>query len=725
MDCEAIHSWSFSRLVGAYLDLAITFLLLCGATLAYAASRFLAFFGMSLPCPCNGMFGDPNKDLCLQKFLLEHPTQNISAVQMSVKSKFPFDMVWWSKDQHDQKGFMVRRDGYYEDKHDYLEGEGVYASAKSSVESFGNGVAEEGRCKKKGTATVVHNAKEWSRRRRKSPLSCLKTSSISTDDCVTSTAQTEDVHAINTKQEIASKGMVPVDFPMLGDFKGAQNESSTEESSSKWFSSDEFVKESKANIDDIPALQEHDNKVEGRIEVKHGDENAIRLLKQALEEEQTAHAALYLELEKERSAAASAADEAMAMILRLREEKAIVEMNARQYKRMVEEKSVFDAEEMNLLKEILLRRERETHYLEKEVEAYRRMMVGNVQLDCQSHRVALEHAGLETQSDTSVSQMELPGLKWNDYVEIAEQGDNFEYYNYINDAYLRIGEEGASSMHEKVIVLQDTVHSQHIEMKSSVEPSLFEIPGSSQRTSFLERTITPSREKLEHKDEISTFEGVMKTDPKDNIGENFAQCGNAAYSRIEGSSIPADKAESHVYDVHVVDCHQSMSVNFQNDETECGPENISITSLSERNKLRDAGVPTTTNTLLVEAEQNIVRSQTDISLSSPPLNTSIGKVHSARRRNSMSSVDCERLRIESEVGLLREKMRIVQEGRRKLKLSVDLKEREKVQLQVLDDTANQLQEIRHKTSPEKVARQSSLPPQPSKVSRKRNKVPLP
>ena len=87
--------------------------------------------------------------------------------------------------------------------------------------------------------------------------------------------------------------------------------------------------------------------------------------------EEEDRSALYAELEKERSAAASAADEAMAMILRLQEEKASVEMEARQYQRMIEAKAAYDAEEMEILKEILLRREREKHFLENEVEAYR------------------------------------------------------------------------------------------------------------------------------------------------------------------------------------------------------------------------------------------------------------------------------------------------------------------------------------------------------------------
>jgi Zein-binding len=40
----------------------------------------------------------------------------------------------------------------------------------------------------------------------------------------------------------------------------------------------------------------------------------------------------------------------MAMILRLQKEKSEIEIEARQYKRMTEEKSVYDLEEMEILK---------------------------------------------------------------------------------------------------------------------------------------------------------------------------------------------------------------------------------------------------------------------------------------------------------------------------------------------------------------------------------------
>lgn len=103
------------------------------------------------------------------------------------------------------------------------------------------------------------------------------------------------------------------------------------------------------------------------------ESDTVRKLERALEEEKAACADLHLELEKERAAAATAADEAMAMICRLQEDKASIEIEARQYQRMIEEKFAYDEEEIDILKEILLRREKENHFLEKEIEAYKQM----------------------------------------------------------------------------------------------------------------------------------------------------------------------------------------------------------------------------------------------------------------------------------------------------------------------------------------------------------------
>jgi len=85
------------------------------------------------------------------------------------------------------------------------------------------------------------------------------------------------------------------------------------------------------------------------------------------------------------------------------------------------------------------------------------------------------------------------------------------------------------------------------------------------------------------------------------------------------------------------------------------------------------------------------------------------------RRNSMSPIDNERLKIDNEVEWLQERLRTVQEEREKLNFCLGNNEREKVQLQLLQDIASQLQEIRQLTEPGKAVRQASLPPPSSKV----------
>ncbi|VFQ86612.1 unnamed protein product [Cuscuta campestris] len=82
-------------------------------------------------------------------------------------------------------------------------------------------------------------------------------------------------------------------------------------------------------------------------------------------------AALYAELEEERNAAGIAANNAMAMITRLQDEKAALQMEALQYQRMMEEEVEFDQEEVELMKEMLGRREEEMKALEDELDAYR------------------------------------------------------------------------------------------------------------------------------------------------------------------------------------------------------------------------------------------------------------------------------------------------------------------------------------------------------------------
>lgn len=89
-----IHSWKFNELVGAFLDLAIAYLLLCAAAVAYFTSKFVGLFGFCLPCPCDGFFGTPRKSNCFQRQFADAPCEKISSVLWSARSKFPFDVIW-------------------------------------------------------------------------------------------------------------------------------------------------------------------------------------------------------------------------------------------------------------------------------------------------------------------------------------------------------------------------------------------------------------------------------------------------------------------------------------------------------------------------------------------------------------------------------------------------------------------------------------------------------
>ncbi|KAM7275800.1 hypothetical protein ACFE04_017666 [Oxalis oulophora] len=94
-------------------------------------------------------------------------------------------------------------------------------------------------------------------------------------------------------------------------------------------------------------------------------------LKTTLRAERKALSEVFVELEEERSASAIAANQTMAMINRLQEEKAAMQMEALQYQRMMEEQLEYDQEALQLLNELILKGEREKAELEKELEMYR------------------------------------------------------------------------------------------------------------------------------------------------------------------------------------------------------------------------------------------------------------------------------------------------------------------------------------------------------------------
>ncbi|CAL0329775.1 unnamed protein product [Lupinus luteus] len=101
-------------------------------------------------------------------------------------------------------------------------------------------------------------------------------------------------------------------------------------------------------------------------------EVTMEKLKSALKSERKALSTLYAELEEERSASAIAANQTMAMINRLQEEKASMQMEALQYQRMMDEQSEYDQEALQILNELMIKGEKEKQELEKELEIYRK-----------------------------------------------------------------------------------------------------------------------------------------------------------------------------------------------------------------------------------------------------------------------------------------------------------------------------------------------------------------
>lgn len=516
------------------------------------------------------------------------------------------------------------------------------------------------------------------------------------------------------------------------------------------FELNEFVDENKY-VDALPVAEFRSNSDET---------NTIQVLEQALEEERTAHAALYLELEKERSAAATAADETMAMILRLQEEKALIGMEAKQYQRLIEEKSTYDAEEMNILKEILLRREREKHFLEKEVEACRQMIFGNDQLD----------ADLEATKTQGISSLLYSS---EDPMLMLQQISSSMYEKEMvkNTSSSRDDEESFDLQNRTIAFGKDLPHPELDEgadiskghICSHRHPSTDKHPDFVSCDGFQEKgMISMDENSLTQQRELQTVEACTQSNPSSTqrfnlhvesnnpAGEGQEQSDNRILSqRLATTTIEScneDKATSynvgyaempeketkretkvshnsvsdtelHIHDVHVIDDESSMSNEVRVNKTEQLLRNASL----NLHKIDDS-----LNLSRLETGLGFNRSRSDLTSGLPPKVPLRSKtlVSDLRRnsmsaielrRNSMSTIDYERLKIDNEVEMLHERLRIVQEGREKLKFSLGNKERENFQLQLLEDIASQLREIRQLTEPGKAIRQASLPPPSSKV----------
>ncbi|XP_076959463.1 putative myosin-binding protein 6 [Bidens hawaiensis] len=114
------------------------------------------------------------------------------------------------------------------------------------------------------------------------------------------------------------------------------------------------------------------DKTDSALETNEDDEySLIQQLKKQVSDNRKTLVTLYMELDEERSAATVAANNAMAMITRLQAEKVGVHMEALQYQRLMDEQAEYDEEAIQILKDLLLRKEEDAKVLEAKLDRYR------------------------------------------------------------------------------------------------------------------------------------------------------------------------------------------------------------------------------------------------------------------------------------------------------------------------------------------------------------------
>ncbi|TXG63985.1 hypothetical protein EZV62_010979 [Acer yangbiense] len=535
-----IQTWTLCGLIGAFIDLVIAYFLLCGSAFAFFASKF----GIYLPCPCTGLLGYQNSYICWHKLLVDEPIRRISSVQMLIKSKFPFDLIWFKHQPRNSCNEVLELEN----------------NDTSSFSTHNLAADRESGFDAKGKKIVNQKQKYGIRRRKRSTLGYRKFQS-----------------------QLVSYGSDWIEDGLPDNQNAAT-----------WpnFEKNEVKYNGPSSIENF-VCKSQDN-----------DISDVGMLEEALEMEKAACAFLHSELEKERAAAATAADEAMAMILRLQEDKALIEMEARQYHCMIEENFAYQEEEMNILKEILVRREKENHFLEKEVEAYRqKKSLGNVQ------------------SDSEWGQKPLRSLDWNeDPPPVVQEIEN------IKSVSKNKAENNAN-------------------LSSTYKASSSEAP---QTCSDIKNNLSYCGNELKKDNEPGT-----------EVSSNLHSC--------------MPDSEPIVYDVHVIDDKTKLKEESGNGSglSNCAATEFGILSGEVSSASR------------AETNQHNHRNRVPVLSNSQSKN-----LPSDSTRISSPAADFERLKIDTEIEFLRERLRRVQEGKEKLIFPTEHRDSVNAQLKLVEEIVN-------------------------------------
>lgn len=179
MVLQAVHSWDLCGLIGAFLDLALAYILLCVSVFAFFASKFLSFFGLLLPCTCSGIFGYKNSHLCFHSLLFDWPTGIIFSVLNSVLNRFPFDLIWF-KDRACNSDKKSVRDGNCENR--VLELENEASCSLFPRKRLQNLADRESGYDARGKGVMNLKQRSGFRRRRRATFDNKKFSSVLSSD---------------------------------------------------------------------------------------------------------------------------------------------------------------------------------------------------------------------------------------------------------------------------------------------------------------------------------------------------------------------------------------------------------------------------------------------------------------------------------------------------------------------------------------------------------------
>lgn len=435
MAIEEIHSWSLGEIIGSYIDLFIAYVLLCGSIIAFFAFKLFRFFGLVLPCPCKGILGYRNSDFCLHKILFELPLRKICSIQVMAAKRFPFDLVWVKKghslDNSNENNIVVDVKEKTSDSR-IVELEDESSCSGPRLLSL---VDRDSGYDAKGKRILSLKRRSGTRRRKRGSYDYGKMDSVIRCDSFQSDVAFSSCLPCDGSSSVIkdrSSQSIYLDSGKEVNVHYDEDDRTCHDLDEKTCHSYEF----NASTVDSPGTGIYSSTTQENIEIAGNEDNHVTMYENPLEGENAAYAALYLELEKERAAAATAADEAMAMISRLQEEKSSMEMEMRQYERLIEERVSYDEEEMNIMQEILIRRERENLFLEKELETFRQMsLTESCELHLKSAEVRLSEwkrsspLSFETCDDPSQIESTVPIVKQDciNNTEHEELDKNTEY----------------------------------------------------------------------------------------------------------------------------------------------------------------------------------------------------------------------------------------------------------------------------------------------------------